>query len=362
MRISWPEDKQNTLHQLVSDMLHNRRPQKAIDIARVLGLVRHGAFLCPMGEFLSIRLQWTLNEAVKAAGARRSSTSRWWRYQLVRLPSEVMDDLQLLRHCTSPTGNISSSVWSRPIGLVIRGQATATVLSDASYGGIGGWSAELGFLWRLTSPDLEACGFDMPVITRLDARLRTQVEHSLHINILEFVAIVVNLWFVLWFTRDQHPLPPGGHVIAVLADNTSALSWMKFAARSHALPIQHLSLFCQALVTLSNTSDILTTEARHIPGVNNGAADSLSRPEVAPTLACAIKLFPVLQTCHACQVPYALLSSISRMLSSTSIGEQFVHETTGLLTIAPRIFPIGVLHTVCQKGFFKRSHRGSSSR
>jgi hypothetical protein len=362
MRISWPEDKQKSLHQLVSTILHDRRPQKAIDIARILGLVRHGAFLCPMGEFLSIILQWTLNEAVKAAGARRSSTSRWWRHQLVRLPSDVLDDLRLLRHCTTPTDKTTQSVWSRPIALVIRRQPTATVLSDASYGGIGGWSAELGFLWRLKSSDLVSCGFDISVMTRLDTNLRTQIEHSLQINILEFVAIVINLWFVLWFIRNQHPLPPGGHVIAVLADNTSALSWMKYAARSHALPIQHLSLFCQALLTLSNTSDMLTTAARHIPGVDNGAADSLSRPEVAPTLASAIKLFPVLQTCHACQVPYSLLSRISKMLSSTSIGEQFVHETTSLLTIAPRIFPIGVLPTVCRKGFYKRSHRGSSSR
>jgi hypothetical protein len=362
MRISWPEDKQTTLHQLVSGMLQERRPQKAIDIARVLGLIRHGAFLCPMGEFLSIRLQWTLNEAVKGAGARRSATSRWWRNQLVRLPSAVLEDMHLLQHCTLPTETTKPSVWSRPIGLVIRRQPTATVLSDASYGGIGGWSSDLGFLWRLKSSDLVTCGFDISIITKLDTKLRTQIEHSLHINILEFVAIVINLWFVLWYIRHQHPLPPGGHVIAVLADNTSALSWMKYAARSHAVPIQHLSLLCQALLTLSNTSDILTTEARHIPGTDNGAADSLSRPEVAPTLASAIKQFPVLQTCHACQVPYALLSCISRMLSSTSIGEQFVLETTSLLTIAPRIFPIGALHTVCQRGFSKRSHRGSSLR
>jgi hypothetical protein len=57
MRISWPDDKRNTLHHLVTAILHVRRPQKAVDIVRVLGLVRHGAFLCQMGEFLSIRLQ-----------------------------------------------------------------------------------------------------------------------------------------------------------------------------------------------------------------------------------------------------------------------------------------------------------------
>jgi hypothetical protein len=111
----------------------------------------------------------------------------------------------------------------------------------------------------------------MSIVSTLDASLRLHIEHSIHINILEFVAIVINLWIVLWFVRHQHSLPPGGHVVAVLADNTSALSWMKYAARSHALPIQHLALLCWGLVTLSETSDILNINARHIPGIENGA-------------------------------------------------------------------------------------------
>jgi hypothetical protein len=362
MRISWPDEKRSALHELLSEILRHKRPQKAIDIARVLGLVRHGAFLCPLGAFLSIRLQWVLNDAVKTAGVRRSATSKWWRHQLVPMPPGVLDDLTLLHHCTKIHQDTDSSIWSRPIGMIIRRQATATVLSDASYSGIGGWSTEFAFLWRLTTADLVTCGFDMSVITTLDANLHVRIEHPLHINILEFIAIVINLWFVLWFIRQQHVPPPGGHAVAILADNTSALSWMKFAARSHALPIQHLALLCQGLMTLSQTSDFLTTEARHIAGIDNGAADALSRPEIAQTLDSAIKLFPVLQTCHACQVPYALLSYINKMISSNSIGAQFVHEMTNLLTIEPRILPLGAHHTVCQKGFYRRSHRGNSSR
>jgi hypothetical protein len=44
----------------------------------------------------------------------------------------------------------------------------STVLSDASYGGIEVWSTEFGFLWRLLSNDLTACGFDISVVSTLD--------------------------------------------------------------------------------------------------------------------------------------------------------------------------------------------------
>jgi hypothetical protein len=158
MRISWPDDKRESLHTMLLAMLQDKQPSRAIDIAKVLGLVRHGAFLCPMGEFLLIWLLWTLNETVKRAGANHSSTSKWWRRQHIRLPLGVYDDLSLLHHCSKECRHDSPTIWSRPIALLIRRQATATVLSDASYGGIGGWSSEFAFLWRLTSADLVACG------------------------------------------------------------------------------------------------------------------------------------------------------------------------------------------------------------
>jgi hypothetical protein len=48
---------------------------------------------------------------------------------------------------------------------------------------------------------------------------------GLHINLLEFIAIIINIWLALSWVRSA-PTPPGGHIIAILADNTSALSWL----------------------------------------------------------------------------------------------------------------------------------------
>jgi hypothetical protein len=74
-------------------------------------------------------------------------------------------------------------------------------------------------------------------------------------------------------------------------------------------------------------------------------ADALSRPEVATTLDIAIELFLVLQSCHACQVPFALLSHISKLLSDTPTGAPFVPKTMEFLTLAPTILPIGAHRT-----------------
>jgi len=66
-----------------------------------------------------------------------------------------------------------------------------------------------------------------------DTSIEPSVDASgLHINVLEFVAIIINLWLVIVLSR-RHPVPVGGHVFAVFANNTSALSWLRYASRSH---------------------------------------------------------------------------------------------------------------------------------
>jgi hypothetical protein len=62
----------------------------------------------------------------------------------------------------------------------------------------------------------------------------------LHINILEFVRIVINIWLVIGLLRDEGART-GGHVISVLADNTSALSWLRHVARVRKPAVNNLA-------------------------------------------------------------------------------------------------------------------------
>jgi hypothetical protein len=180
------------------------------------------------------------------AGASKSATSRWWRHQRVNIPTDVYTDLQLLHRQTRDDTTLRTNtptIWSRPIGLLIRRQHTAEVLSDASYGGLGGWCLEFRFFWRLLAPELVSLGFDFSVVQKVNDNLRAYSEHGTHIKILEFFAIAINVWLTLHFVRSRRLHQTGGHVVAIVANNTSALSWLRFAARNRASPIRRLALF-----------------------------------------------------------------------------------------------------------------------
>ena len=112
---------------------------------------------------------------------------------------------------------------------------TSEILSDTSYGGIGGWGPDpFLFFWRLTREELVTLGFPMHAINAEGEAAKTADPDNLHINVLEFIAIIINIWIALTILRQPaHISKPGGHIVRVLADNTSALSWLRYALRSH---------------------------------------------------------------------------------------------------------------------------------
>jgi hypothetical protein len=67
-------------------------------------------------------------------------------------------------------------------------EPTGRVISDAAYEGLGGWSPEYRFKWRLNRDDLIYAGFHMKLLE--ESAIEPAVDASgIHINVLEFVAI-----------------------------------------------------------------------------------------------------------------------------------------------------------------------------
>jgi hypothetical protein len=364
MTVTWPPDKRESARKLLDEWLAERTARAPRELAQLLGIIRHGAFLSVAGNFLSIRLQWILSTSVTGSNISskdRIGSRRWWAGNRLRIPPSVYADLRLLRQSLQEPGAAVS--WSRPIGLLIDRTPTVTLLSDASYGGIGGWSPQLGFLWRITRDEMMACGLPMRLIDSEGEALTQQPSPAdadgLHINLLEFIAIIINVWLALSWVRSV-PTPIGGHIIAILADNTSALSWLRYAARSHRLPIQHLAHLCQCLLYSSQTSHLANVIGRHIPGRLNDEADALSRPAMFPTLGSAIEAFSPLQTCQIFQLPFGVLSLIARVVSSTEIGAGLDRETIALLHLVPISSDPGSIATDSTfQGYYRsRSHRG----
>jgi hypothetical protein len=97
---------------------------------------------------------------------------------------------------------------------------------------------------------------------------------GLHINPLEFLVTIINLWLVLKLVM-QLPANPTGYIMDPLSDNTSALVWMRLTAQTRDPRLQPLARLTSTMLVM--TSRYLTrVQPKHNPGDDNFEADTLS--------------------------------------------------------------------------------------
>lgn len=355
LAVSVPPEKVAEIRDLCDEWLADRSIRRTpVQFAKLLGLVRHLSQVMPRGVFCTLPVQHTLNDLLDSAKFRRQeprSLQRWWRNRAFRVPAHVFPYLRLLRTATESADN-----WTRPIGLMIPRDPTAVAFSDAAYSGMGGWSPTFRFMWRLTAAQLAELGFPMRrYVAEIDAS-RAAGTDTLHINTLEFIALIVNLWFCL-IELDKAPRKVGGHVLLNRVDNTTAIGLYKTAARSRRADLRNLCFVCECLLATSNAARFAQILCNHLPGKDNVEADAMSRPELFPTVSSAMQRFSRLQTCRGFLVPYALLSSLVKAISSEQIEDGFVNEMTQLLQLEPVSFNPGANDSNSNGGFSKTSRR-----
>jgi hypothetical protein len=184
----------------------------------------------------------------------------------------------------------------------------------ASYAGIGGWLPDFKIQWRLTQSDLVLLGFPMKVIDKYAAKPLDATSEGLHINPLEFVAAIVNLWLIVKLVQT---LPPchTGYIIDLLSDNTLALSWLSVTASTLDLRFQFLCRFASTLLVIASTQ-LTPVQNCHIAGKVNIEADFLSRSKngQVPLWGHAIKQYFHLRTCQICLLQCELLLSLAKLL------------------------------------------------
>jgi hypothetical protein len=236
-------------------------------------------------------------------------------------------------------------------------EPTGRVISDAAYEGLGGWSPEYLFKWRLNREDLIHAGFHMKLLE--ESAIEPAVDASgIHINVLEFVAIIINLWLVIVLSRRQQA-PPGGHIFAVFADNTSALSWLRYASRSHRPNVSRLARFTSALLFASGFQG--RVQGRHLSGRLNRGADALSRCRTYPTWASATEQCSQLSTCTTFRLPHELLSFLGSLSSDKPTVEAFEAATIRLLTLEPVTLRTGSNDMAMTTSRSQPSQRGKRS-
>ena len=118
-------------------------------------------------------------------------------------------------------------------------------------------------------------------------------------------------------------MPPAeaGYVFLALADNTTALSWMKFVSRSRAPHLCNLSYLLSHLIFSFNSRQPCRFDESHIAGKHNVEADALSRPQLFPTYRDVHRDFPCLSPLRPCRIPRKLISLINGCLSTALMKE-----------------------------------------
>jgi hypothetical protein len=213
-----------------------------------------------------------LNNAIRSA---YEAIRCWWQWGCVWISKSIQQELQIVADLLLEPEY--SPIWSRYIGLLIPREATHTILSDASFAGIGGWSPDFKIQWRITRADLVLLGFKMKHINKYKQEPLDAKTDGLHINPLEFLAAIINLWLVLKLVQQLPPLLTG-YIIDLLSDNTSVLSWMHLTAQTRDPRLQPLARFMSTLLVMAGRH-LTRVQPNHIPGDDNFEADTLSQSE-----------------------------------------------------------------------------------
>ena len=169
-------------------------------------------------------------------------------------------------------------------------------------------------MWCLTKEDLLFLGFSLKVTNPMTGEPKSN-ESGLHMNRLEFIAAIINMWILL---KCVQTLPPcvAGYVIDLFSDNTSALLWQKVTAATRNPDLQPLARFASSL--LIQVSRVLTgVQPCHIPGKENDEADVLSHftNGLYKSWADVIKQCSRLKHCKICLLPPELLAVLADLSS-----------------------------------------------
>ena len=320
------------------------------------GIIRHIGTILPLGHFCSLRLQQQITVAIRTATARLHYLPAYRRYRAIRTsersfqPSAaVVEDLNMLHSFIDFEED--SPIWNRPMGLFFPRVPHCILETDMSTGdksgtkgGLGGTISLFNAMWRLSNADIMSLGID-PLYLRPRGAEFGDDDALLHVNIGEFIAIIINIWLAITLAQ-HHQLPPGGWIWKAGADNTSALSWMRYASRTRSPVIMALARFLTALITFAPFP--LNLQGYHIPGIDNIGPDALSRPHQFPTWESVFEAAPALRPYKAYLVPRKFISVITSVILNRLPSPQMKQQIEQLWTIAPTTFDTSASRSASQ--------------
>ena len=167
-------------------------------------------------------------------------------------------------------------------------------------------------------------------------------------------AIFIELWVSVRQVHDaqttrpisleapSEAIPPGGHHLLARADNTSALSWLRYATRTKRPPVRRIARLLTAFLCHPFVSSCFNIQGKHLAGTANVSADHLSRFKLSPSWEAVMTNCPHLRNLRICRLPRELLSILVSAYITEQTEEWFETATTRLWTIASPDFVTGL--------------------
>jgi len=207
---------------------------------------------------------------------------------------------------------------------------------------MGAWSSDLPHMWRLSIADLNSCAFPTQGHHNKQCHKPKSEPTPTHINTFKFFGIFIELWFLIRslhskYQEDPSSIPPGGYCILVLANNTSALSWLQCATRTKHPVVRRLVHLLTSFVSAPFPASYVHVQGKHIPGLTNTA----SHFELALSWESAIELSDNLKPLPTCCLPCAVLSSLAFLTNNEPTEDWFETKTTELWTAELQPFAHG---------------------
>ena len=277
-----------------------------------------------------------LRQSVHHSLAAGVPDKHWWRHSLVHIGGQQWCHLSLITQFLD--NDEDPTLWSCPITLMVPRNPTVMLLSDASYAGIGGWSPTYGIMWQVMHQDLVDFSFPVKKLRRFQDEPLDVKSKGLHINPLEFLGTIINIWLHL-VLEPSLPSYPTGHILELLADNITALSWYHLTSLTKNELLQPWACFVATLLVFAHWQNT-RVQPDHIQDIKNHEADCLSCSDdgVIPSWEAMCNHHSRLATCRICLLPRELLVTLPQLHGSKVTEEALIQKMIKLLTLGVDIF------------------------
>lgn len=192
--------------------------------------------------------------------------------------------------------------WESPIAHMVTREAYANSSGDACLHQSGGFSIKLRFIWHIEFP--------IEIQQRTILHIKSGPE-QIGINVLEFVAIIINYAAALTIILLEPPTDDPYPILLNHADNKAATKWIRLCTSS-PMGRRLALIFCFLLM-----ESPLGINAKWLPGDENTIADAISRAKQTRhtnnsfyDYSSLKQEYPVLMNCRSFQPSQDLLSML----------------------------------------------------